>query len=93
MLLINPVEGHGWLPEPAVTQAWDLITRRQGGKSGETHSPPCQAVKSGKDSGGRSGNEFTNRILRDKRFKIGVGWLLITYSNVKCEAHVKCVAF
>lgn len=27
MLLINPVEGHGWLPEPAVTQVWDLIMR------------------------------------------------------------------
>lgn len=39
MLLINPVEGHGWLPELAVTQAWDLITTRQGGKRGKTHSP------------------------------------------------------
>lgn len=37
MLLINPVEGHGWLPELAVTQAWDLIMRRWGGKTGNPH--------------------------------------------------------
>lgn len=45
MLLINPVEGHGWLPEPAVTQAWDLIRRRQGGKRGKTHLPNVRLFK------------------------------------------------
>lgn len=33
MLLINPVEGHG----RAVMQAWDLIMRRWGGKTGKPH--------------------------------------------------------
>jgi len=45
MLLINPVKGHGWLHEPAVTQDWDLITRRWSGKGGKTHSPHVRLLK------------------------------------------------